>query len=276
MTLERRTVASHDKSKERIVSGRCEPVRPALPGIELRSLVSAECGATAFSTCTATFDPGSKVPYHAHGTSKAITILDGHACVAVEGRTYRLNRYDCIHVPAGVAHLVANPSAQHQLLTLYAFGSSQPTRTLADNNYLAQERGYGYPHTDEPEFIRRFQTIETYELSEGAFFRDLFAGRFGSVGICGGYGIFRAGSSLPCHFHSFDESITIVAGKATCLVEGTRYELTGCDTAFVPKGRAHRFLNCSDQDMAMIWVYSGTEPERTIVDACRCSGELHG
>jgi len=60
--------------------------------------------------------------------------------------------------------------------------------------------------------------------------------RFGSVGICGGYGEFNPGSSLPCHLHKYDESITIIKGEAICEVAGKRYLLSDCDTGFVPEG----------------------------------------
>ncbi len=45
-------------------------------------------------------------------------------------------------------------------------------------------------------------------------FSDSFAGRFGAVGICGGYGQFAPSSSLPCHTHHYDESVTIITGEA--------------------------------------------------------------
>jgi quercetin dioxygenase-like cupin family protein len=260
------------ESREQIISGGCDPLPLPVPGVELREFVSEQCGASGFSTGTATFLPGAELPYHTHAFSEAITILHGEAVVAVEGGEYRLTPYDCIHVPAGTAHRVAC-SGDLAMLALCAYASAQPSRNFVDDGFRSEERTNGHPTPGNPEFIRRFAAADVYELSDGAFFRDLFAGRYGSRGICGGYGLFRPGASLPCHFHRFDESITIVTGKAVCLVEGRRYELSGYDTAFVPVGRVHRFLNHSDEDMAMIWVYAGTEPERTIVEASYCSGE---
>jgi quercetin dioxygenase-like cupin family protein len=119
----------------------------------------------------------------------------------------------------------------------------------------------------------RFAKAAVYELAPRAFFRDLFAQRLGSRGICGGYGLFEPGASLPCHFHGYDESITIVTGTAACQVEGKESQLSGCDTACIPLGRRHRFLNRSEQPMAMIWVYAGDEPDRTVVDAGFCEGK---
>jgi hypothetical protein len=42
----------------------------------------------------------------------------------------------------------------------------------------------------------------------------------------------------------------------------------------VPRGRPHRFVNEGDDVMAMIWVYAGSEPERTLVDTGYCDGSL--
>ena len=46
--------------RERIISGRCEPLAALLPKVALRVFASAQCGATAMSTGTATFEPGAR------------------------------------------------------------------------------------------------------------------------------------------------------------------------------------------------------------------------
>jgi oxalate decarboxylase/phosphoglucose isomerase-like protein (cupin superfamily) len=115
---------------------------------------------------------------------------------------------------------------------------------------------------------------DEYELASGAMFRDLFVGSPDCRGICGGYGLFEPGASLPCHTHAFDESITIIQGRAACRVAGRKHIVEGCDTALVPRGLPHRFINEGSQPMAMIWVYAGDRPERTIVSQCLCDDSL--
>jgi quercetin dioxygenase-like cupin family protein len=259
---------------ERIISGQVAPLAAFLPHVALRMFASAECGSTAMSTGTATFAPGERLLCHTHDVSEAATVLEGQALFSVEGRIYLLSPLDCIHVPAGVAHEPVNASKEASLVMLSAFASPTPARDLVTNRFQRIGRLHEDPSDRDPEHIVRFGTTESYELSEGTEFYDLFAGRYGSVGICGGYGRFRPGSSLPCHIHDFDESITIVEGTATCEVAGQRYSLTSCDTAFVPAGRPHRFLNKSDGPMAMIWVYAGSEPSRILVDVRYCAGSL--
>ncbi len=81
---------------------------------------------------------------------------------------------------------------------------------------------------------------------------------------------------LPCHRHEFDESITIVQGTATCVVEGRRHELSGFATAMVPKGRCHYFINLTLEPMAMVWVYAGDMPDRIVMDEHFCHPEKRG
>lgn len=263
------------KVKEAIVSGKCEPLKGSPGGIDLRTFVSSECGATGFSTGTATFRGGAELPGHLHECGEAITILSGDAVVLVEGRSYRLTHLDSIFIPAGIRHGVRNGSPVESLIAHCAFSSVQPTRTFVGAiSSDVEDRGSGQPQTGDPESLNRFSNASVYELAEGAYFCDLFAKRLGSTGICGGYGRFTKGASLPCHIHDYDESITILSGDALCLVQGSEFRLSGLDTAFVPRGKPHRFLNHAETEMAMLWVYSGDEPDRVIVDSGYCSGSL--
>ncbi len=260
--------------EEQINSGCCEPLSLGIEGIEVRLFVSEQCGARGFSTGSAIVQPGARFPYHRHEVSEALTVVEGKLTILVEGRKYRLGPLDCIHIPAGVAHSSSNEEREKRIVVHNAFGSSRPTRALATEEFSPLQQESEQPTPGVPETIRRFSKNEVYEPSEGAFFCDLFAKRFGSQGICGGYGIFNPGSSLPCHIHRYDESITIISGSAVCLVEGKRYELANLDTAFIPEGKPHRFLNQSANKMAMVWVYAGDEPDRIEVDPGYCSGAL--
>lgn len=260
--------------RESIVSARASLSEGGSPrGVALHTLVSGACGATGFSTGLARFEPKAFLPWHLHNFSEAVTVIRGQARVVVEGRAYLLHPRDSIHLPEGTIHRVENADVSGELLAHWAFATATPSRELVDRQFLLEERSEGNPSPADPETIVRFKTDSIYELSNHAFFIELFARRFGSVGICGGHGRFLPGASLPCHVHDFDESITIVDGEAVCLVEGKRYELSGCDTAFIPRGIPHRFLNLSESEMSMIWVYAGSEPDRRIVASGYCSGE---
>jgi quercetin dioxygenase-like cupin family protein len=261
--------------KEAILRAQAREAIPiGIPGVDLYTFVSEGCGASNFSTGIAKFKPSAFLPYHSHAFSEVITVLHGSARVLVEGRSYRLNPRDSVHVPEGVAHQVENHALDEELVAHWSFATSRPSRELINRTFPIDDRGTGDPMDRDPETIVRYKSESVYELSKGAFFLDLFARRFGAQGICGGHGRFLPGASLPCHIHDFDESITIVKGTAICLVQGRQYELSDNDTAFVPKGLPHRFLNLSDAEMAMVWVYAGDEPDRRVVQSEYCSGEL--
>jgi quercetin dioxygenase-like cupin family protein len=257
-----------DTRLERITPGSAEPTRELAPGVSLLEFASSRLGAVGFSTGIARFERAAGLTVHSHECGKSITVLAGNCEIAVEGRVFDLCPFDSIHVPAGVAHALRNLSDSSVMLAHMAFSSSAVNYIPADDTptKTASRRAAGAVA------LRRFSNAEEYELSSKAWFKDLFAKRLGAQGICGGYGRFAPGASLPCHTHLFDESITIVEGTASCLVAGRRYTLSGCDTALVPQGLPHRFLNESDCEMGMVWVYAGDEPERMIVESFRCSG----
>lgn len=258
---------------ERVTHAATAPALELVEGVSVVFFANEELGAKGFSTGLARFKPGVELPCHKHECGESITVLQGRCDIAVEGRIYRLAPYDSMHVPAGVAHGMKSLEPSTDLLAHVAFSSATVTRELVRTPFTERDLRDAAASTEGPEALSRFSRAEEYELSANALFRDLFAKRLGSKGICGGYGRFAPGASLPCHTHLYDESITIVEGGATCLVAGRRYALSGCDTALVPQGLPHRFINETNEPMAMVWVYAGDEPERVIVDNRICSGE---
>ncbi len=232
--------------------------------VSLRVFANGELGSQGLTTCAVTVQPGGGLGYHTHPTGESITIVRGEADVSVQGRCYRLGPLDSIHVPAGVAHAVRNQSAGEVVMHT-AFPTGTVERAFVDDTFVATNR----TETDDstPETLIRFDGAKQYALSENMSACDLFAGRFGSAGMCGGYALFQPGASLPCHTHAYDESITIVGGRANCQVADKEYELADLDTVCIPQGRPHCFVNRGEQPMAMIWVYAGSEPDRTLVDS---------
>lgn len=237
-------------------------------GVELSVFASAEKGVRRLTTGLARFEAGAELPPHAHSCGEAMVVVDGRVLATVEDRQYLLNRYDALFIPADIAHAVRNASAESPATVHVSFPSGSPDRKHAALSQDPEIREQ--PPTDAAESLRRYELAEPYELAGNTEFRDLFASRYGSEGVCGGVGVFKPGSELPCHTHRYDESITIIRGQAVCSVAGRRYELENCDTACVPEGSPHRFLNESNEVMAMIWVYAGDEPDRDVVDVAWC------
>lgn len=257
--------------KEFITRGDSDAVELA-PGLLLRLFASGEQGSIGLTTNAVTAGPGSAIPYHTHPTGESITVVKGEADALVEGRRYRLAAFDSIHVPAGIAHSVRNPSPDQDVVLHTAFPTEAVERDFVDDNFSQVE--CESTSDDCPETLVRFAEAEAYEVGEGVEARDLFAKRLGSSGICGGYGLFPPNVGLPCHTHVYDESITIVEGVAVCQVAGAQYDVANMDTVCVPTGRAHRFFNNSDKPMIMIWVYAGDEPDRELVSQTLCDGSF--
>src|ERR1700677_2574569 len=139
-------------TREKILSARDRAKVTGSPtGVDLRTFVSAECGATAFSTGTATFQPGGCLPYHVHGFSEAVTVIEGSARVLIEGRAYRLGPRDCVHVPSGLAHQVQNDDPDNCLLAHWAFATATPVREMTDRFFAVDDRGFGDPLEKDPE-----------------------------------------------------------------------------------------------------------------------------
>jgi quercetin dioxygenase-like cupin family protein len=233
-------------------------------------LVGAGNLARNLTTGLVTFEPKAKLPYHTHPVSESITVLSGSAFVGVEGREYLLGPLDNIVIPRGDAHAAWNASSDARGMVHVALASEAPPRDLVpapSKNHVMEKESTGYPGKER---VTRLATAARTEAGPGTSFVDHFNQLLvPGIEISGGYGLFQPGGRLPAHFHDFDESICIIQGTATCIVEGRRYQLSDCSTAFVPRGRVHYFINESKEPMAMVWVYAGPMPERIIVDeAC--------
>ncbi len=242
-------------------------------GVVFQPLVGAHNQAHNLTTGIVTFMPGAQLPYHTHPHGEAITLLSGEAEVEVDGRRYHLFPLDNVYIPPETAHFACNPSGSKPATFHIAMNSHEPSRTLVPapsaTRMMADDAG-GTPGVER---VSRHATTPWYEPNPGARFQDYFNRDLGSVGMSGGYGEFTHGGRLPCHLHDFDESITIITGTATCVVEGRRYSLSDCATALAPRGRCHYFINLTDHPMAMIWVYAGDLPQRFVLNQKCCEPE---
>lgn len=242
-------------------------------GVVFQPMVGAHNQARNLTTGLVTFMPGASLPYHKHPHGEAITLLSGEAEVEVEGRRYRLRPLDNVYIPAGKAHFAVNPSAGKPATFHIAMDSHEPSRTLVPApapTRMMPDDAMGIPGAER---VSRHATTPWYEPNPGARFQDYFNRDLGSTGMSGGYGEFTPGGRLPCHLHDFDESITIVKGTATCVVEGRQYSVSDCATALAPRGRCHYFINLSNGPMAMIWIYAGDIPQRLVLNEKCCTPE---
>jgi len=179
---------------------------------------------------------------------------------------------DNVVIPRGLAHHVTNPSPSASAVFHFAMASDKPARTLVERSFArkaTQDDADGFPGGER---VNRHRTAKRFEAGAGATFIDFFnKDLMPGIEMSGGYGLFKPGGRLPCHIHDFDESICIVQGVATCIVEGRKYTMSDNSTALQPRGRCHYFVNESDRPMAMLWVYAGPVPERVVLEESNCT-----
>jgi 2-dehydro-3-deoxyglucarate aldolase/4-hydroxy-2-oxoheptanedioate aldolase len=237
-------------------------------GVVFEALVGAHNNAKNLTTGIVRFAPNSQLAYHRHTFTESVTLLEGAAIIEIEGRRYSLSPLDNVVIPPGVAHFVKNVSPSRAAVFHIAMPTSAPSRELIEKYFPRKTMADDStgPGKAGQERVNRFKTAPRFEAGAGATFIDFFNDNLmPGIEMSGGYGLFAPGGRLPAHIHDFDESICIVEGRATCIVEGRHYEMGDYSTALQPRGRVHYFINNSNGPMAMIWVYAGPKPERLVV-----------
>lgn len=241
-------------------------------GVRFEALVGRRQQARDLTAGIVSFAPEATLDCHTHPTSESITVLEGRLTVDVEDRRYDLGPLDNICIPRGLPHAAANAGPATARAHV-AMPTAAPVRTLVPAAAAPRPQPSDARGAPGKERVTRLATADRSAAGPNTSFIDHFnAALMPGLEMSGGYGLFMPGGRLPAHVHDFDEAITIIDGVAACLVEGRRYEMSGCETAMQPRGRVHYFRNDTDAPMAMLWVYAGPMPERIIV-AERCCTE---
>lgn len=240
-------------------------------GVSFECLVGAHNHARKLTTGVVTLAPGAVLPYHSHTFGESVTLLSGRMMFEVEGRMYTLEAFDNVTVPRGLAHSASNRSSAEPAVLHIAMATEVPTRELTHRFFPRKSMPAESTGTPGAEHVTRFKSARSYEAGPNTAFVDYCnKAMMPEIEMSGGYGRFAHGGRLPAHVHDFDESISIVQGRATCVVEGRRYPLSDNATALQPRGRVHYFVNESHEPMGMIWFYAGPMPERIVIDE-RCT-----
>lgn len=243
-------------------------------GVTLQPLVGKFNEARNLTTGIVTFSPNSVLDCHTHPCSESITVLEGELEAFVDGRVYRLSPLDNITIPRWLPHSSRNRNSKSPVRVHVALASDTPERDLVTRSFVETAMPDDSTGVPGRERVTRFNTAKrTFGVGPGAEFIDYFnAELVPGIEMSGGFGRFQIGGRLPAHVHDFDESICIIDGTATCLVEGNRHSMGDCATAMVPRGRVHYFINESKQSMDMIWVYAGPMPERIVIEESYATG----
>lgn len=259
-----------DRGEVIVTRGKGQPVT-LQAGVTFLQLAGEISGQKGLTTGVVAIEPEAYLDLHTHPCSESITVLDGQLEVTVEGRVHRLGQLDNIAIPRWLPHAARNPDSRSPARLHVALAMTNPARDLVTRTF--EREVMPVDSTGKPGFERvtRFKTAtKSFSVGSNSTFIDYFnSDLVPGIEMSGGYGVFEPKGRLPAHVHDFDESICIIDGSATCIVEGREYELEDCATATVPRGRVHYFVNRTNKPMAMIWVYAGPRPERIVVDeAC--------
>jgi quercetin dioxygenase-like cupin family protein len=100
-----------------------------VPGVRVRQLVNQEVGAGAITMGEAIIEPGSSLVPHIHRIEEAMFIVEGIASVVLGEETYSLETGGAMLVPAGVKHLLANPT-QKPMRFVFFYPAVQPHRQV--------------------------------------------------------------------------------------------------------------------------------------------------
>ena len=113
--------------------------------------------------------------------------------------------------------------------------------------------------------VLTFAVLPVFERGNGVQ-TLLFSSKEIGARITSGVTRFPPGGAIPLHYHNCDEQTTVLEGEAEVEIDGRRQRLTPYDTAFIPEGKHHRFVNVGSGPMAILWVYNSTDVTRTFVE----------
>ena len=111
-----------------------------------------------------------------------------------------------------------------------------------------------------------------FSRRRGFFKPPLVTRAVGATSMLNGVTSFEPGASIPMHSHNCEESVLVLDGEFTAILDGVEHCLGANDGTFVPAGVPHRFVNASATDPGRIfWTYASVDATRTMTE----TGEEH-
>jgi HTH-type transcriptional repressor of puuD len=113
--------------------------------------------------------------------------------------------------------------------------------------------------------VIRANQIQPFDRGSGVVTMP-YVGKWNSPsnGITTGITVLQPGAGVPLHFHNVDEAVLVVEGEATATIAQETFELGAGDATWVPKRVPHCFVNMSDGQTRIYWVYAGRDVTRTL------------
>lgn len=91
----------------------------------------------------------------------------------------------------------------------------------------------------------------------------LHEGSCGVNNVSLGVNVTEVGSRIPEHSHEGHEEVMyVVSGKGLFVVNGAQeYPVSAGCALYAPPGIKHELVNCGDEPLKIVWVYSPPLPE---------------
>ena len=116
-----------------------------------------------------------------------------------------------------------------------------------------------------PSLLLRGDDIAPFDRGTGVVTLP-YVGRWNSTTstVTTGTTRFEVGTGLPLHSHNVEETVLVLEGAATAVIDGEELDLEPGDATWVPAEVPHCFRNRGAGRMTIYWVYGGREVTRTI------------
>ena len=115
-----------------------------------------------------------------------------------------------------------------------------------------------------PKVIRR-DSIPQAESNPGVTVLRFVTEETGATQLSSGITTFAPGSSNSTHFHNAEESVIVIEGEGTLVLQGQEHHLKLHDAAFITPGTHHRLINTGNCPFRISWSYATVHVSRTLV-----------
>lgn len=106
-------------SQAKIIYADQEPIDDGDPGVSAMRLVGAPKGAKNITCGVATFQPGAAIPMHTHPCEETVVMIEGQATAHVDGKEFKLGKFDTTFVPPLVPHCFVNHSDEKMVFAYF-------------------------------------------------------------------------------------------------------------------------------------------------------------
>jgi quercetin dioxygenase-like cupin family protein len=234
-------------------------------------IVDRASGSVHQVVAVAELAPGGIVPLHAHAYEEALYVLGGSLVLTVAGAEEELAQDDYAFVHAGVAHSLANRSAE--TARWYELGAPQASDGFEDTVFLTETPSE--TDTDVPFRRGRFEADELPPPSDtlglagfgaanvgGATLKMLIDREFGASQFNLFVVEYVPGGLIKEHDHPFEESFFFLNGEIEAVLDGTPYDLQAGDYCWSGAASMHALTNRSAAPVRWIETQVPQPPSR--------------